>query len=101
MPERKMIMAKTNDNLGKPQPVRWNEPDDNRNQNNGWDGDRRGGRDQGPPDLDEAISRLLKKFSGFFGGRGGGSDSGDNKFGGGKLSSGLVIGILVIVGIIW
>lgn len=95
-----MIMAKTNENPGKPQPMPWNEPDDNRKPNNGWDnGQRGGGKDQGPPDLDEAISRLLKKFSGFFGGRGGGG--GGSKFGGGNLSSGLVIGIIVIVGIVW
>lgn len=94
-----MIMAKTNDNAGKPQPMPWNEPDDNRNQNNGWDNGPRGGKDQGPPDLDEAVSRLLKKFSGFFGGRGGGGGGG--KFGGGSLSSGLVIGIIVIIGIVW
>lgn len=47
----------------------WNEPG-----NKGKDPwGNRGGKDQGPPDLDEVINKLSKKVSGIFGGRSGGS----------------------------
>ena len=54
----------------------WNEPGNN-NGNNGRDNDpwgnnnrggqRPGGRDQGPPDLDEVFSKLSQKLGGKFG----------------------------------
>ncbi|GIT23806.1 MAG: hypothetical protein CM1200mP40_34880 [Gammaproteobacteria bacterium] len=51
----------------------WNEPGSNGNDNDPWGGGRRGG-DQGPPDIDQVIKNLTKKFNGLFGGsRGGGS----------------------------
>lgn len=81
----------------------WNEPDDkDRKQDNGWDSSPRGGKDQGPPDLDEAISSLLKKFSSFFGGKSGGGEGGNfGKNSSGGMSSGLLLAIIVIAGIIW
>ncbi|KAF0190471.1 MAG: membrane protease subunit HflK [Gammaproteobacteria bacterium] len=41
----------------------WNEPGDKKN--DPWAG---GGRDQGPPDLDEVIRRIKQRFGGIFGG---------------------------------
>ena len=55
----------------------WNEPGNN-NDNNGRDNDpwgknnNRGGREQGPPDLDEVFNKLSQKLGGKFGKKGGG-----------------------------
>ncbi len=83
----------------------WNEPDNNdgnNRQDDPW-GSRRpggGGNDQGPPDLDEIIASMMKKLSGIFGGKkGGGSNRGGNEDG--SMSSGLVMGIITILAIIW
>lgn len=96
-------MSKANENAGVPVPMSWNEPDDkDRKQDNGWDSGPRGGKDQGPPDLDEAISSLLKKFSSFFGGKSGGGEGGSfGRNSSGGMSSGLLLAIVVISGIIW
>ncbi|AWL13277.1 hypothetical protein HMF8227_02828 [Saliniradius amylolyticus] len=64
----------------------WNEPGGNNN--DPWK--NRGGRDQGPPDLDE----VFKKFFGKFTGGGGGKPSGKG-FGG--IGAGVIAGILVII----
>ncbi|MDP5206720.1 protease modulator HflK N-terminal domain-containing protein, partial [Alishewanella sp. SMS9] len=48
----------------------WNEPGNNGKNNDPW---KQGGRDQGPPDLDEVFRNLGKKLGGVFGGKGGGS----------------------------
>ncbi|HYQ92735.1 MAG TPA: FtsH protease activity modulator HflK, partial [Candidatus Competibacteraceae bacterium] len=67
----------------------WNEPGGNNR--DPWGG---GGRDQGPPDLDEVIRKLSDKLGGLFGGK---------SSGGGGGRSGLPVGlggIWLIVGII-
>ena len=66
----------------------WNEPGGNNN--DPWK--NRGGRDQGPPDLDEVFKNILNKFGKFGGGKGGSSDG--KGFG---LGISLVVGLLVIV----
>lgn len=67
----------------------WNEPG-----NKGKDPwGNKGGKDQGPPDLDEVLGNLSKKFGGIFGG--GSSSSG------GGLSSGAFMFILLILAAIW
>ena len=43
----------------------WNEPENNGNDDDPWGGGRRGGN-QGPPDIDEVIKSLTKKYSGLF-----------------------------------
>ncbi len=48
----------------------WNEPGGGNNNRDPW-----GGGNQGPPDLDEALKSLQKKFGGLFGGSGGGGAS--------------------------
>ncbi|MDA9556761.1 FtsH protease activity modulator HflK [Vibrio sp.] len=78
----------------------WNEPGNN--DNNGRDKDPwgnnnkdRGGKEQGPPDLDEVFNKLSQKLGGFGGGSGnksGGSGSG------GLAGLGIVAGL---AGAIW
>ncbi|WP_423185535.1 FtsH protease activity modulator HflK [Alishewanella sp. d11] len=51
----------------------WNEPGNNGKNNDPW---KQGGRDQGPPDLDEVFRNFGKKFGGIFGGKGGSSSNG-------------------------
>lgn len=85
----------------------WNEPDNNGDDknkrprdNDAW-GNRPNGNKQGPPDIDALISSFIKKFSGALGG-GSGSNGGNSGSGGSKhLSSGLIAGVLVIVGALW
>ncbi len=71
----------------------WNEPGNN---GGGQDKDpwgNRGGRDQGPPDLDEVFGKLSRKLSGLFGGKKGPS------FGAGGAAG---LGIIAVVGLaIW
>lgn len=74
----------------------WNEPGNSGDKDKDPWGKRRG--EQGPPDLDEIVKNLQKKFRGFFGGRGGGGG------GGGRSSSGGfggVIGVLITLLVIW
>ena len=85
----------------------WNEPDDNDRDKNGWDSGSRGGKDQGPPDLDEALASLINSITKMFGGKSGGrgngggfnDDSGSSS--GGNFSSGLILAVLVISAILW
>jgi len=51
----------------------WNEPGGSKD-NDPWG--NRGGKDQGPPDLDEVIRNIQKKLKDVFGGKGGGNDGG-------------------------
>jgi len=78
----------------------WNEPGGNRNDNDPWGtGGNRGGNDQGPPDLDEALKKGLDKLNRMLGGKG--KNSGNS--GGGKGSGGSNAGfgaILAIAGIL-
>lgn len=77
----------------------WNEPGGNRNDNDPWGtGGRRGGKDQGPPDLDEALKKGLDKLNRMLGGKGG--KSGGNGNGGTSGGSGGFGAVLAIVGIL-
>ena len=81
----------------------WNEPGNNGsgNDKDPWGGGRKGG-DQGPPDIDEVVRNLTKKFNGLFGGGGGGSSSsGSSSSGNGGLSAGLIAGLVAVVAVIW
>ncbi|CCQ11475.1 HflK protein [Pseudoalteromonas luteoviolacea B = ATCC 29581] len=49
----------------------WNEPGNNGNDKDPWG--NRGGRDQGPPELDEVFRKFGDKFGGLFGGKSGGN----------------------------
>ena len=72
----------------------WNEPGGNNR--DPWGG---GGRDQGPPDLDEVIRKLSGKFGGIFGGKGGSGGTSGGTIGGSPSSKGLwVLAIIVAIG---
>ena len=69
----------------------WNEPNGGNGPRDPW-----GGKDQGPPDLDEALRKLQAQLNGFFGRRSGGSSTGSGKGMGG------LVGIVAIVALtIW
>ena len=79
----------------------WNEPGNNGGDKDPWGGGgRRGGGDRGPPDIDEVIKNLSKKFNSLFGGSGGGS-SGGGRPGGRGLSAGLIAAMVVVIAVIW
>jgi membrane protease subunit HflK len=87
-------------------PMAWNEPGNNGNgngnDNDPWGGGRRSGGDQGPPDIDEVIKNLTKKFGSLFGGSGRGSgNTGSAAGGGGGLTGGLIAGLAVAIVVIW
>ncbi|MFC3095201.1 FtsH protease activity modulator HflK [Alteromonas sediminis] len=65
----------------------WNEPGGNNN--DPWK--NRGGKDQGPPDLDDVFKNLFAKFNK----SGGGSDGPGKSLGG--MGIGLLLGLLVII----
>ena len=66
----------------------WNEPGGNNN--DPWK--NKGGRDQGPPDLDDVFKNLFGKFAK----SGGGSNGGSGKNLGG-IGVGIIVGLLVII----
>ncbi|MGX5915323.1 FtsH protease activity modulator HflK [Aliidiomarina sp. Khilg15.8] len=75
----------------------WNQP------GNGGDKNRdpwknQGGRDQGPPDLDEALKNLLSKLG--LGGKGGGKGGSDSKGGGNLPAKGFGIAAVLAL-IVW
>ena len=80
----------------------WNEPGNNGNDNDKdpWGGGRKGG-DQGPPDIDEVVRNLTKKFNSLFGGGSGSGSTGSSSSGGGGLSAGLIAGLVVVVAVVW
>ena len=78
----------------------WNEPGNNGNDKDPWGGGRKGG-DQGPPDIDEVVRNLTKKFNSLFGGGSGSGSTGSSSSGGGGLSAGLIAGLVVVVAVVW
>ncbi|MBL3555033.1 MULTISPECIES: FtsH protease activity modulator HflK [Marinobacter] len=81
----------------------WNEPGGNRNDNDPWGtGGGRGGNDQGPPDLDEALKKGLDKLNKLLGGKGnksGGNGSGSSSGGsGGGFGAILALAAIIFVG---
>ena len=84
----------------------WNEPGKNGNDPDPWGsgGGRRGGGNQGPPDIDEVIRNLLGRFGVLGGGSRGssGRSSGGGKSAPGKgMSGGLLAGLLVVALVVW
>lgn len=76
----------------------WNEPGGNRNDNDPWGtGGGRGGNDQGPPDLDEALKKGLDRLNKMLGGKGGNSGNGS---GGSSSGGGTGFGALLVVAVI-
>jgi membrane protease subunit HflK len=69
----------------------WNEPGDK--DRDPWGGR---GREQGPPDLDDALRKLQSQLAGIFGGRGG-SGGGSGSGGGVAINPRLLAVLLVVV----
>ncbi len=69
----------------------WNEPGNNGKNNDPWN---QGGRNQGPPDMDEVFRNLSKKLGGIFGGGSGGASSA----GGGSSAIITLVLILALLG---
>ena len=67
----------------------WNEPGNNGKDRDPWGNN---GKNQGPPDLDEMLRKVSRRFGGLFGGGKSGGDVG--KFG---LSIALVVAVVVWV----
>jgi membrane protease subunit HflK len=79
----------------------WNEPGGGKDPwGNGGSGNNNGGnrgdKNQGPPDLDEALKQLMNKLNGMFGGNGGGDNKKTN-----NQNAGGMIGIMALVGLIF
>ncbi|WP_372761587.1 FtsH protease activity modulator HflK [Pseudoalteromonas sp.] len=70
----------------------WNEPGNNGNDKDPWN--NKGGRDQGPPDLDEVLRKFSNKLGGLFGGKKLGN-------GGGGLGGAGISFVLIIAVIVW
>lgn len=81
----------------------WNEPGNNGNDNDPWGGGRRGGGDQGPPDIDEVIRKISKKFNGLLNGKGGGggSSSSGSPLGSGGVTGGMIAGLVLVAAVVW
>ena len=71
----------------------WNEPGGNNQDPWGSGNNKGGGKNQGPPDLDEAFKKLQDKLNSMFGGQGGSSSSQNGNAG---SSSGMFGGILIL-----
>ena len=69
----------------------WNEPGNNGNDKDPWN--NKGGKDQGPPDLDEVLRKFGNKFGGLFGGNKPGKNNGG--LGGAGISFILIIAVIV------
>ena len=72
----------------------WNEPGNN--DKDPWK--NKGGKNQGPPDLDELLNDLGKKVTGIFGGKNGGGTSGGSSSG--KSFSSIGISLVLIIALV-
>ena len=73
----------------------WNEPGNN--DKDPWK--NKGGKNQGPPDIDELFNDLGKKVSGIFGGKKGGKSSGGSSPSGKNMST-IGISLVLIIALI-
>jgi membrane protease subunit HflK len=80
----------------------WNEPSSNGKDQDPWGGNRRpNGQDQGPPDLDEALGKLIEKFNGLFGGSGNKGTSGSDGSGASAPNGKIILFGAAIVLVLW
>lgn len=84
----------------------WNEPGNSpknskNNQNDPWKSGPQRGKDQGPPDLDEALRKLQNKLNQLLGskGNGGRTSGGSNQKGPSFSGAGIVIIALILIAI--
>ncbi len=74
----------------------WNEPGGgDKGNKDPWSG--KGGRNQGPPDLDEVVKKLQEKLGNFLGGSGGGNSSSGGESGGGLPPGGSAVITVVVI----
>ena len=71
----------------------WNEPGGSGNKDP-WGG----GRDQGPPDLDEVVKKMQDKFGSLFGGKKGGGGAGGGAGKAGSFGFGLIV---IVAAVAW
>ncbi len=76
----------------------WNQPGNGGKDKDPWGNKPQGGRDQGPPDLDEALRSLMGKLG--LGGGKGGQGSGGGSGGIPKKAVGIALALVVVVWII-
>jgi membrane protease subunit HflK len=80
----------------------WNEPGNNGKDQDPWGGNRRpNGQDQGPPDLDEALNKMIEKISGLFGGSGNKNTSGSGGNNASAPSGKIILVGAVIALVLW
>ena len=75
----------------------WNEPGGNSNNQDPWGDRKRGGKKQGPPDLDEALRKLQDNLNSLFGGK---KTPGTSNSGGG-FGFGIVAVVLAVLAAMW
>lgn len=73
----------------------WNQPGNSGKDKDPWGNKPQGGRDQGPPDLDEALRNIMGKLG--LGGKGGQGGSSGSGAGIPKKVVGLVLGLVVVI----
>jgi len=73
----------------------WNEPGGNHNDNDPWGNKNNGGKNQGPPNLDEALKQIMNKLNGLFGPGKGNSGSGSNGGSNQGMGGFIIIGIVL------
>lgn len=76
------------------QEMAWNEPGGGNGSKDPWG--NKGGKQDGPPDLDEVFKKLNEKVTSIFGGKGGRSSGGGSSAGGTK-GLGFIAAILVVL----
>ncbi|TAJ02437.1 FtsH protease activity modulator HflK [Pectobacterium versatile] len=87
----------------------WNQPGNNGQDRDPWGSssnsggnsggnNNKGGRDQGPPDLDDIFRKLSKKLSDLGGGKGSGSSNSGNS--GGPALGGRIVGIAAVAAVV-
>jgi membrane protease subunit HflK len=80
----------------------WNEPGSNGKDQDPWGGNRRpNGQDQGPPDLDEALGKLIEKFNGLFGGSGNKGTSGSDGSGASAPNGKIILFGAAVILVLW
>ena len=83
------------------QEMAWNEPGGNGSNGSkdpwGNSGGKKGGNQDGPPDLDEVFKKLNEKVTSLFGGKGGRSGGGSGTSVGGTKGFGFIVAIIVVL----
>ncbi|MDP6968578.1 MAG: FtsH protease activity modulator HflK [Gammaproteobacteria bacterium] len=79
----------------------WNEPGNNGKDQDPWGNRGSGGSNQGPPDLDEALGKLVDRINGLFGGNSGKRSGGGQEPAAPAPSGKLILVILAVVAVVW